>query len=160
MADIALRGLFGAAPAGTDKQVQYNNNGATAGFGEYDSTTGALTVSKSLLVSDIYAITAVTTAAQTRTLDLANGAIQTISTNDDFTMDFTGPAGKAGHLALYVYNSTVLDKTMSGGTGKFAGGANALLTASSTQPIFFFWDGTRMTLLWEPPIGAGDRRPT
>ena len=123
------------------------------------AVTGAIEATKSLLVTDVYAITAVSTAAQTRTLDLANGAVQTITTNDNFTMDFTGPAGKAGFLTLYTHNSAASNKTIASGTGVY-GTFSTGLPATGTGAYVYFWDGTRMARGSFLGDASGDLRPT
>jgi hypothetical protein len=128
------------------------------------SVTGAITASttitaaKSLLVSDVHALTAVSTSGQTRTLDLANGAVQTLQCSNDhnFTMNATGPAGVAGRLRLFVYNSGTVTVDMTLGTGWFSTYADGMKLGTSM--LEYFWDGTRM---WEAgETATGDQRPT
>jgi hypothetical protein len=113
------------------------------------------------LVNDIFVVTAVSTAGQTRTLDLANGAVQTITTNDSFTLNLAGPSGKAGFLMFYVYNSAGTNKTLTIGTGAFGTIAALTLLTAATRVYRCFWDGTRMTFEdFGGYTAAGDLRPT
>ncbi len=123
------------------------------------TATGTITAAKSLLVDDVYQITAVTTASQTRTVDLANGATQTLSVNQACTLNATGPAGKAGHLMLVIYNSAGSSSACSFGTGWYPTSGALLPNGTNTQVTHLWWDGTRMAPLFDSNF-PGDLRPT
>jgi hypothetical protein len=123
------------------------------------TATGTITAEKSLLVDDVYQITDVTTAGQTRTVDLANGATQTISINQACTLNATGPAGKAGHLMLVIYNSAGSSSACSFGTGWYPTSGALLPNGTNTQVTHLWWDGTRMAPLFDSNF-PGDLRPT
>lgn len=107
------------------------------------TASGAITAGKSLQVADVYALAAVVGAGLTRTLDLANGAVQTITTDSTFTMNFTGPSSKSGHMMLYVYNSSGATISLTVGTGMAGGSTLNTITTVSTRMYPIFWDGTR-----------------
>lgn len=113
---------------------------------------------KSLLVSDVYQISAVTTAGQTRAFDLANGAVQTLSANQAFTLTAAGPAGKAGYCTVHVYNAGGADLVMTRGTG-FQSSGSINIPAGSTYIYFVLWDGYRALILTNN-VFSGDLRPT
>lgn len=125
------------------------------------SSAGILSVEKSVLVTAVHALTAVSTAGQTRTADLTNGAIQTISFSEHFTMNYTGPSGKAGRLMVYAYNSSGSSRNVTAGTGCFGTTLNTVTVApGETTAIECFWDGTRMLVALTQKYGTGDLRPT
>lgn len=135
---------------------------SAAGLAVTGASTATTTVEagKSLLVTDVYQITAVSTAGQTRTVDLANSAVQTLSANQDFTLNASGPAGKAGFVSFFVYNSGGAILTVIAGTGWFGSPAGVGVPAGNTAHIPYFWDGMRMTLLATNASQSGDLRPT
>lgn len=132
----------------------------TTSPGEKLDVAGNIAADTAFLVNNVHALTAVTTAGQTRTLDLSNGMVQTISANQNFTLSFAGPSGKAGFVCLYVYNPSGSSVSMSTGANYLASATAYTTAAGQTEPQFFFWDGGRAIKIDTILGGAGDLRPT
>lgn len=126
------------------------------------TTAGLFQTNTAWLVTDVFALTAVTTAAQTRTLDLNNGAVQTITADQAFTIACAGPAGKAGWMEAFFHNSTAAAFGLTAGAGFVPGTGNVSVAANATRMLQIFWDGTRgwFDTNYFYNGSAGDLRPT
>lgn len=132
-----------------------------AGLGQVARITSShISAKKAVVVEDVYAITAVSTAAQTRTLDLTNGAVQSLLVDQAFTLAVSGPSGKAGLVSVTVYNSSGASAFVTAGSGIAGGVSPGNISAGNSEILMFFWDGTRGWLHFNSASVAGDQRPT
>lgn len=148
-----------ASIGGTRLEVSSTGAAVTGAVSATTTITAGTTVTaaKSLLVSDVYQLTDVASAAETRTIDLANGAVQTLSANQTFTLTYAGPAGSAGSFWLFVWNPSGSSFTVS--TPR-APSASVQCTSNKTTLIHGFWDGTQGWVITGTPFGNSDIRPT
>ena len=119
---------------------------------------GNIAADTAFLVNNVHALTDVTTAGQTRTLDLSNGAVQTISANQAFTINVTGPTSKHGLIYFYIYNPSGEYFNVTAGTGWLTLGF-FIVPASNTLLALCVWDGAGA---WDMMTknDFGDSRPT
>lgn len=104
-----------------------------------------------------HALTDVTTTSQTRTVDSANGIVQTLAASEDFTLDATGPTGKMSDVMFYIYNNGAGAITPTSGTGLF--GDLEAATNGETLVTNLRWDGQQAVVL-ASVAATGDLRPT
>jgi hypothetical protein len=110
----------------------------------------------------IHALADVDSGSQTRTLDVANGIVQTLSADQDFTLAVTGPAGEIVLAHLYVWNTDGVNAIeMARGSGHTAS-SSPNIPQGETYLFQFLWDGTRG---WRLNNGTGsgttgDKRPS
>src|SRR5690606_327113 len=107
------------------------------------------------------ALTDVTTAGQTRTFDFNSGHVHTLAANNPFTLNVTGPSGRAMHGVLHKYDTSGVStgSTMTAGTG-LVGDYGPRSAANSTLVFGLYWDGARAFLTWVNDTANGtDLRP-
>ena len=139
--------------------VQDNGNvliGTTTDAGDKLHVAGSISASTSLLVTDVYQLTAVTSAAQTRTVDLANGAIQEIAADQSFTMAAAGPT-KSGYIVFFVYNNGAGSCTITFGSG-FADTGTLVVSPGATGWMHINWCESRAHF-FTLRVVSGDKRP-
>lgn len=156
----AASGTGGTALAGARTQWMQLTSAGLAVATAISATT-TVTAAKSFQVDDVHQLTAVTTAGQTRTLDLANGTVQTIQANQGFTVDVTGPSSKEGKIRLYIYNNGAGSITASAGNGWARSSPISAIVAGSTSMTEIEWSGAhgwRMDQFHSDSVG--DYRPT
>ena len=117
----------------------------------------------------IYQISDVATTGQTRTMDFANGRVQTLAANNDFQMNITA-TGLFGWGFLYVYNNSGVGTIIVTPGPGFAvitemGNPTSVLlpvTDDWTAVYRLYWDGEKALLfLYDTYVGMNtDQRPT
>lgn len=121
---------------------------------------GIVCADMGFLVSDVYALAAVTSASETRAVVATNGEVQTLSANQGFTLTMSGPSGRSGSVWLYLYNSDASAISITKGSGVYPSDPSTFSLAGFTTGVYEIrWDGTRAfyrVFATEP----GDARPT
>lgn len=137
LAATAAHGVSGAVVGTTDTQTLSNKTlGGALNCGNYP-----LQNAQAVSFNSLYSNGTVTTGW---TWTFSNGQVQTVTLGGNTTMTISSASGKPGTYFLHVIQDGTGNRTLTIGTGRWAGGTAKTLTktANARDLLICHWDGT------------------